>query len=961
MNHAGVSGALDIWGSYTKSSGTDYWSYATDFDGTALGGSSRQVSVAIASSSVVTFQSGSTLNLVGTAAATTTIANQGANFYSLAVSGGTLNANYYSIRNTDASGLNISGSPTITSLSYGDFEISYPGGSGITVAGSAIDANASLVWSGDRFATTTAINAYSVTRTGSPVNAWTFQGYAGNLGGEAHDNDGVDACGAIRWDDSTCLFVSQAHFRWRNDDAGLGVPTSQWYNASWSNRKTVVISNPNATSYTNVPVQLNVDYDGAMRSDFGDVRFTDSTGTGLIPYWMESTLSAASTTLWVKVPSLPGSGSATIYMYYGNAATTTSSNGSLVFPAFDDFEGSLSGYSGNTSLFNIAATFAHNHTNGLDAGTNFGQKTTTGMYRTGSLISRDSTVRYYQYVDASQQDEPCTLFGVQASGQNYAVCLEEYPTQFVALAKNVTSNAGSGTILASTTVSYATGWYQVVVNWLSNNSINVTVYDSNGSTFATLSTSDSTYTSAGGYGFSYWFQHGGWDFFTARPYMASTPTYSFGAAQVSSGASWAGNEDANIAGVSIGSNVRVRFSVQNTGAPISNKHFRLQVAPLGSSLSCESVPHVNFTDVPTNAGGCGSAVACMKTSANFSDQASIADLLSFPSSLGFVAGYASQDPSNQSNGISVGANAATEVEYNFQFTNNAIGNAYCVRTSDSGSDLDNYAHVAQAILLHAPLITSLSLNSDADIALTEGATTTIYASSTVTDYNGYQDITNATSSVFRSGVGAMCTPDDNSCYQVASTSCAYSNCAGTSCTLKCRADLQYIADPTDTGSTYAAQNWFARLFLQDSTGLTALATSSSVDVLTLRALRVNTPAIDFGSLAAGADTGSVNAATTLLNTGNTPIGIQVAGTDLAGTASTIPVGAQKYATTTFAYGSCSVCQFLTGSATNVNVSLAKPTATTSAVTSDIYWGIAVPNGTDVSTHQGTNTFIATSP
>jgi hypothetical protein len=56
-----------------------------------------------------------------------------------------------------------------------------------------------------------------------------------------------------------------------------------------------------------------------------------------------------------------------------------------------------------------------------------------------------------------------------------------------------------------------------------------------------------------------------------------------------------------------------------------------------------------------------------------------------------------------------------------------------------------------------------------------------------------------------------------------------------------------------------------------------------------------------------------------------------------------------------------VCQFLTGSATNVNVSLAKPTATTSAVTSDIYWGIAVPNGTDVSTHQGTNTFIATSP
>ncbi len=960
MNHAAASGALSIWGTYTKSSGTDHWSYATDFDGTALGGSPRQVSVQIASSSVVTYQSGSSLSIVGTASATTTITNQGANYYSLAVTGATLNAQYYSVRNTDANGFQISGSPVITSLSNGDFELSYPGGTLLTVAGSAIDANASQVFTGMRFATTTAISGYNITRTGSPASAWSFQSYTGNLSGEAFDNDGGDACGAIRWTDSSCLFVSQEHFRFRNDDAGVGVPTASWYNASWSKRKTIRIANPNTTSYTDIPVKIIADYAASMKSDFSDLRFTDSTGTALIPYYTESTLSSASTTVWVKVPSLPASGSAVIYMYYGNAGASSASDGASTFAYFEDFEsGTLSGYSGDTSLFRVATTFAHNWTYGLDAGTNSGLKTTNGIYKTGSAIARGSTIRFYQYVDSTQQDEPCTLFGVQGSAQNYAVCLDEYPVQAIEIAKNVTSNDGSGTVLASTTATFATGWYQVVVDWLTTNAINVTVYDSTGSIFSTLSTSDASYSS-GGAGFSFWFQHGGWDFLSVKQYTASTPSYVFGSEQVSGGATFAAAEDTNLTNASIGSNLRLRFSVQNTGASFASKNYRLQVAPLGASLNCESVPHVNYSDVPTTSSGCGSAAACMKTTSNYTDQATIGDLLTFPASLTFVAGYAMADPSNQSTAMTLPTNTVTEAEYNFQLTNNATGNAYCFRTTAGGTDLDNYQHVAQVTVLHAPTISNLSLNQDADIALTEGATTTIYASSTVTDLNGYTDIVNATSSVFRLGAGAMCTPNDNTCYQIASTSCAYSNCSGTSCTMRCRADIQYIADPTDPGSTYASEGWYARLFLQDSTGLTAFASSSPVDVLTLRALQISTPSIDFGDLSAGADTGAVNTQTTIVNTGNTPIGITVAGTDLAG-AVNIPVGSQKYATTTFAYGSCSLCQFLTGSATNVNVSLAKPTATTTPVTSNIYWGITVPNGTDASVHTGSNTFTATAP
>jgi hypothetical protein len=960
QDHAGADGALAVWGDYTRSSGTDYWSYATDFDGVALGGSSRQVQVTIASSSVVTFQSGGSLQMVGGTAATTTVANQGSGFYSLAITGGILNASRYSLRNMFSAGLDISGSPVITSLSNGDLELSYPGGSLITVAGSAIDANASQTFTGMRFATSTGITGYNVTRTGSPVSAWSFSNYHGNFGGEGYDSDGGDACGSIRWSDSACLFVSQEHFRWRNDDGGVGAPAAEWYDVNWSKRKRITVNNPNVSSYTNVPVKIVVDYDGDMRSDFADLRFTDASGTTTLSFWSEKSITAASTTVWVKVPSLLGASSAVIYAYYGNSGASSVESGSNTFTFFEDFEGgSLGSYSGNTSLFTVGTTFNHNHTYGLDAGSNFDQQTTNGIYRTGSLFAQGSTIRFFQYVDATQEDEPCTLFGAQASGQNYAVCLDRYPNDKVIIAKNVTSNDGSGSVLSSTTVTYTTGWYEVVVDWLSSNLIDVKVYDSLGALFANATTSDSTYTS-GGMGFSFWFMHGGWDFYTARPYVASTPTYTFGLEQVSGGASWQAAEDTNITGVVVGSLQRVRFSIQNTGATIASRNFKLQVAPIGSSLSCEAVPHVNYSDVPTETAGCGSAAACMTTSAQFTDQAALADLLSVPAGMSYATGTASEDPSNQSSALTVNSNTATEVEYAFKFTNQASASAYCLRSTDGGTSFDNYQHVAQATLLHAPFLSSLMFNNDSPIALTEGATTTVSATATVTDYNGYTDIAFATSTYFRSGVGSMCSASDNSCYRVASTSCLFSSCSGNSCTLSCRANIQYIADPTDTG-TYAAEDWLAQLRVQDSTGLSGAATSSGVELLTLYGLRIDTPAIDFGDLSAGADTGSFNAQTTMVNTGNTPIGIQVAGTDLTGTSSSIPVGEQKYATSTFAYGSCSICQFLTGSATNVDISLAKPTSTTTPVTDELYWGINVPTGTRATTHQGTNTFIATSP
>ena len=170
--------------------------------------------------------------------------------------------------------------------------------------------------------------------------------------------------------------------------------------------------------------------------------------------------------------------------------------------------------------------------------------------------------------------------------------------------------------------------------------------------------------------------------------------------------------------------------------------------------------------------------------------------------------------------------------------------------------------------------------------------------------------------------------------------------------------MQFFADATDVGSAYAAENWFSRVQVADSTGLMDTDISASVELNTLYALAINTGSIDFGSITVGENTGSIDATTTIQNTGNAGIDIQISGTNLTDGSNTIAVGEQKYATTTFAYGSCSICQFLTGSATNVDLNIPKPTSTSTPQASDVYWGINIPDGTAATLHTGTNTFIA---
>jgi len=110
--------------------------------------------------------------------------------------------------------------------------------------------------------------------------------------------------------------------------------SASWYNFYWSKRKPITVTS--SSELTNYQVKIVVAYDSDMQADFDDIRFTSSNGATELSYWLESKTNSSTATFWVKVPSI-SSGSNTIYVYYGNASATSTSNGGNTFDFFDDF------------------------------------------------------------------------------------------------------------------------------------------------------------------------------------------------------------------------------------------------------------------------------------------------------------------------------------------------------------------------------------------------------------------------------------------------------------------------------------------------------------------------------------------------------------------------------------------------------------------------------------------------
>ena len=99
----------------------------------------------------------------------------------------------------------------------------------------------------------------------------------------------------------------------------------------WSQIRSVTITENSGANLSNYQLRLIIDTQtpigaGQMLANGDDIRFgTTCSGNTPLNYWIEGPMNSPSTVIWVKVPSIPANGMATIFMYFGNPLATSTS------------------------------------------------------------------------------------------------------------------------------------------------------------------------------------------------------------------------------------------------------------------------------------------------------------------------------------------------------------------------------------------------------------------------------------------------------------------------------------------------------------------------------------------------------------------------------------------------------------------------------------------------------------
>jgi hypothetical protein len=122
-----------------------------------------------------------------------------------------------------------------------------------------------------------------------------------------------------------------------------GQIAASWYDEDWQYRRPITLTTSGTEPLTNYQVYVslgagNFGFEKA-RSQGQDIRFTDSDGTTVLKHWIESYASVAQrAVMFVSVPALTPAVAKTIYLYYGNPAASSTSNGNATYAMFDGFE-----------------------------------------------------------------------------------------------------------------------------------------------------------------------------------------------------------------------------------------------------------------------------------------------------------------------------------------------------------------------------------------------------------------------------------------------------------------------------------------------------------------------------------------------------------------------------------------------------------------------------------------------
>jgi hypothetical protein len=158
-----------------------------------------------------------------------------------------------------------------------------------------------------------------------------------------------------------------------------------WYNISWSYRKTITVnaSKVGSGTHNNFPVLIQIT-DGDIKtkalSSGNDMLFTSSDGITKLNHEIESySSSTGSLMAWVQIPSLSSSSNTVIYMYYGNSGAANQQNVTATWDA------SFRGVYHLNNVFTDATSNARN-------GTNSGTSSTTGKIANGRSFNGSSKI-----------------------------------------------------------------------------------------------------------------------------------------------------------------------------------------------------------------------------------------------------------------------------------------------------------------------------------------------------------------------------------------------------------------------------------------------------------------------------------------------------------------------------------------------------------------------------------------
>ena len=228
------------------------------------------------------------------------------------------------------------------------------------------------------------------------------------------------------------------------------------------------------------------------------------------------------------------------------------------------------------------------------------------------------------------------------------------------------------------------------------------------------------------------------------------------------------------------------------------------------------------------------------------------------------------------------------------------------------------------------------ISSPSSVNLNSGASKFINCNATVTDLDGYQNITNANATFFDTTASGS---DDNNNHYT-NSSCTLSGGAGNTTTTVCGFSIQYYANP--------AANWECNITATDGSTSASNTTGQTITVQELKALSVAPLSFTHstGDTIPLGNT-SIQESLNITNLGNINITLEVngSGTAMDCAIGTVPLANMKYNISSgFAF---STGIALTSTVTNVsNLVVAQQTDDSSQSVNYLYWLLQMP-GTGV--------------